>query len=204
MTQEDIKQNLIKMTGHTSSTAINNGRIAIRDTADPLTGFLFDSYWARISCFMSNSLRSNNREESSGEGGAGWLSVWCLNVDALENLNTSRGFFIWNGVLCEDVEIKTCCVIITVIPTDVYPPGVLHHTWPLQYVVVGLPLHLMLEGTHLTLRFGICQVPCRADGENVRHVERIVRDIEVPSHLFGLHWHRGHTHRLSLQNRLSK
>lgn len=46
------------------------------------------------------------------------------------------------------------------ISTDVYPPGALHHAGPLQDVVVGLPLHLVLEGTHLALRFSIGQIPC--------------------------------------------
>lgn len=46
------------------------------------------------------------------------------------------------------------------ISADVYPPSALHHAGPLQDVVVGLPLHLMLEGTHLTLRFSICQISC--------------------------------------------
>lgn len=46
------------------------------------------------------------------------------------------------------------------ISTDVYPPSALHHAGPLQDVVVGLPLHLMLEGAHLTLCFSISQIPC--------------------------------------------
>lgn len=46
------------------------------------------------------------------------------------------------------------------VSADVYPPGALHHTRPLQDVVVGLPLHLMLEGTQLALRFSIGQIPC--------------------------------------------
>lgn len=53
--------------------------------------------------------------------------------------------------------------LITMISTDVYPLSALHHTGPLQDVVVGLPLHLMLEGTHLTLCFSICQIPCRVE-----------------------------------------
>lgn len=57
------------------------------------------------------------------------------------------------------------------ISTDVYPPGALHHARPLQDVVVGLPLHLMLEGTHFALCFSICQIPCEAEKESVRHLQ---------------------------------
>lgn len=46
------------------------------------------------------------------------------------------------------------------ISTDVYPPRALHHAGPLQDVVIGLPLHLMLQGAHLTLGFSISQIPC--------------------------------------------
>lgn len=46
------------------------------------------------------------------------------------------------------------------ISTDVYPPSALHHAGPLQDVVVGLPLHLVLEGAHLALCFSISQIPC--------------------------------------------
>lgn len=53
--------------------------------------------------------------------------------------------------------------LITMISSDVYPPRALHHTRPLQDVVVGLPLHLVLERTHLTLRFSICQIPCESE-----------------------------------------
>lgn len=54
------------------------------------------------------------------------------------------------------------------ISTDVYPPSALHHVGPLQDVVVGLPLHLMLEGTHLTLGFSIGQIPCGVE-EDKQH-----------------------------------
>lgn len=56
-------------------------------------------------------------------------------------------------------------LILTMISTDVYPPSALHHAGPLQDIMVGLPLHLMLEGAHLTLCFSICQVPCGAEQE---------------------------------------
>lgn len=46
------------------------------------------------------------------------------------------------------------------VSADVYPLGALHHARPLQDVVVGLPLHLMLEGTQLALRFSIGQISC--------------------------------------------
>lgn len=52
------------------------------------------------------------------------------------------------------------------ISTDVYPPGALHHARSLQDVVVGLPLHLMLEGAHLALCFGVGQIPCGAAEED--------------------------------------
>lgn len=54
------------------------------------------------------------------------------------------------------------------ISTDVYPPSALHHAGPLQDVVVGLPLHFMLEGTHLTLGFSIGQIPCGVE-EDKQH-----------------------------------
>lgn len=47
------------------------------------------------------------------------------------------------------------------VSADVYPPGALHHARPLQDVVVGLPLHLVLEGTQLALGFCISQISCR-------------------------------------------
>lgn len=46
------------------------------------------------------------------------------------------------------------------ITTDVYPLGALHHAGPLQDIVVGLPLHLVLQGAHLILRLGVGQIPC--------------------------------------------
>lgn len=54
--------------------------------------------------------------------------------------------------------------IITVISTDVYPSSALHHSRPLQDVVVGLPLHLVLQGSHFTLCFSISQVSCGVEG----------------------------------------
>ena len=61
--------------------------------------------------------------------------------------------------------------LITVISPDVYPPRALHHPGPLQDVVVGLPLHLMLQGAHLALRLSVRQVPCgrRKGGQCERH-----------------------------------
>lgn len=50
------------------------------------------------------------------------------------------------------------------ITADVYPLGALHHAGPLQDVVVGLPLHLVLQGAHLILRLGIGQIPCGEGG----------------------------------------
>lgn len=52
----------------------------------------------------------------------------------------------------------------TVITADVDPLGALHHAGPLQDVVVGLPLHLVLQGAQLILRLGIGQIPCREGG----------------------------------------
>lgn len=50
------------------------------------------------------------------------------------------------------------------ITTDVYPLGALHHAGTLQDIVVGLPLHLVLQGAHLILRLGVGQVPCGEGG----------------------------------------
>lgn len=50
------------------------------------------------------------------------------------------------------------------ITADVDPLGALHHAGPLQDVVVGLPLHLVLQGAHLILRLGVGQIPCGEGG----------------------------------------
>lgn len=50
------------------------------------------------------------------------------------------------------------------VTADVYPLGALHHAGTLQDVVVGLPLHLVLQGAHLILRLGVGQVPCGEGG----------------------------------------
>lgn len=52
------------------------------------------------------------------------------------------------------------------VAADVYPLGALHHAGPLQDVMVGLPLHLVLQRAYLILRLGIGQIPCveRAGG----------------------------------------
>lgn len=54
------------------------------------------------------------------------------------------------------------------ISTDVYPPSALHHAGSLQDVVIGLPLHLMLQGAHLTLGFSISQIPCGEEEKQTR------------------------------------
>lgn len=46
------------------------------------------------------------------------------------------------------------------VSTDVNPLGALHDPRALQDVVVGLPLHLVLQGSHLTLCLCIRQIPC--------------------------------------------
>lgn len=56
------------------------------------------------------------------------------------------------------------CRLPTVITADVYPLGALHHAGPLQDAVVGLPLHLVLQGAHLVLRLGVGQIPCGEGG----------------------------------------
>lgn len=46
------------------------------------------------------------------------------------------------------------------VSTDVNPFGAFQHPRPLQDVVIGLPLHLMLQGAHLALGLRIRQVSC--------------------------------------------
>lgn len=55
------------------------------------------------------------------------------------------------------------------ITADVYPLGALHHAGPLQDVVVGLPLHLVLQGAQLILCLSISQIPWGEGGAKVMH-----------------------------------